>query len=72
MADKQIPGQPWNLRVLLLGQTRELTLEEAVGGLRVGEESVLQHVIRSDAVRERYSREAKRKFSASGVFSLIN
>jgi ATP-binding cassette, subfamily F, member 3 len=71
MADKQIPGQPWNLRVLLLGQTRELTLDEAVGGLRVEEESVLQHVIRSDAVRERYSREAKRKFSASGLFSPI-
>jgi ATP-binding cassette subfamily F protein 3 len=71
MADKQIPGQPWNLKVLLLGQTRELTLDEAVGGLRVEEESVLQHVIQSDAVRERYSREAKRKFSASGLFSPI-
>ena len=71
MADKQIPGQPWNLRVPLLGQTRELTLDEAVGGPCAEEESVLQHVIRSDAIRERYSREAKRKFSASGLFSPI-
>lgn len=71
ITDKQIPGQPRNLKVLLLGQTRELTVEEAVGGLRVEEESVLQHVIRSDAVKERYNMEAKRKLSALHVWSNI-
>jgi ATP-binding cassette subfamily F protein 3 len=58
LANKQIPGVPLNLRILLLGQTRQLSAEEAIGGLSIEEESVLQHVIRSDAVREQYTREA--------------
>jgi ATP-binding cassette subfamily F protein 3 len=62
LADKQIPGLAWNQRILLLGQTRELSVEEAVGGLSVKEETVLEHVIRSNAERERYTYEANRQF----------
>jgi ATP-binding cassette subfamily F protein 3 len=58
IADGHIPGIPWGLRILLLGQTRELTLEEKVGGLAVQDETVLRHVLRSDRVRERYLHEA--------------
>jgi hypothetical protein len=58
LADKQIPGVPWSLRILLLGQTRQLGLEEAVGGLDVKEETVLEHVLRNDEVRERLLMEA--------------
>jgi len=61
LAEKMIPGVPWNLRILLLGQTRELSPEEAIGGLRIEEVSVLQHVVRSDAVRERWLKEEKGK-----------
>ena len=64
IADKQIPGLPWNLRVLLLGQTHEVGVDELVGGLSVAEETVLQHVVRSDKLRERYRREAEREFSS--------
>src|ERR1700709_1106431 len=62
LAEKQIPGISLNQRILLLGQTRELTVEEAVGGLRVEEETVLEHVIRSNAERERYTKEATCQF----------
>lgn len=62
MADKQIPGLALNLRILLLGQTHELGMDELVGGLSVREETVLEHVIRSDQVRERYLKEAQSKF----------
>jgi hypothetical protein len=62
LATKQIPGVAWNQRILLLGQTRELSVDEAVGGLRVDEETVLQHVIRSNELRERYTKEASCKF----------
>jgi ATPase subunit of ABC transporter with duplicated ATPase domains len=62
IADKQIPGLAWNLRVLLLGQTHEMGVDEMVGGLTVTEETVLQHVVRSDKLRERYRREADCEF----------
>lgn len=54
-----VPGIPWSTRILLLGQTREAELEEQLEELRVGEETVLQHVVRSDRVRERYAGEAR-------------
>src|ERR1700742_2130951 len=61
MADKQIPGIALNFRILLLGQTRELGVDEQVGGLSVQEETVLEHVIRSNHVRERYLKESQSK-----------
>ena len=68
IADGLVPGIAASTRVLLLGQTREEEdddeEEEGVegvklGGLRVEEETVLQHVVRSDRVRERLTREAR-------------
>lgn len=52
-----MPGIPWSLRVLLLGQTREdaeLSLED----LRVEDQMVLQHVVRSNKTRDRLIQEA--------------
>jgi len=43
---------------LLLGQTRS-SLEDEVDRLKLKEETVLQHVVRSDRVRERCLREAQ-------------
>jgi ATP-binding cassette, subfamily F, member 3 len=62
-AEGRIPGISWGLRILLLGQTRELSIEEKVGGLSVREETVLEHVVRSDRVRERLVREADSEFT---------
>ncbi|KAF2670340.1 ABC transporter ATP-binding protein uup-1 [Microthyrium microscopicum] len=59
LAQQLVPGVPLNLRILLLGQTRELSAEEAIGGLQIEEITVLQHVVRSDAVRELYLKEEK-------------
>ncbi|OCK78741.1 ABC transporter ATP-binding protein uup-1 [Lepidopterella palustris CBS 459.81] len=58
IADGHVPGIPWSLRILLLGQTRA-SLEEDIEGLKIEEETVLQHVVRSDRIRERYIREAR-------------
>jgi ATPase subunit of ABC transporter with duplicated ATPase domains len=58
IAEQRIPGIPWSTKVLLLGQTRELGVEDAVGGLSVREETVLEHVVRSDAYRELLLKEA--------------
>ncbi|ORY17528.1 ABC transporter ATP-binding protein uup-1 [Clohesyomyces aquaticus] len=58
VADGLIPGIPWSTRILLLGQTRE-PLEDDFAGLKIEEETVLQHIIRSDRVRERYMREVR-------------
>jgi ATP-binding cassette subfamily F protein 3 len=58
IGDGLIPGIPWSTRILLLGQTREVDVEEEVSGMKIGEETVLQHVVRSDRVRERYMHEA--------------
>lgn len=59
IADGLIPGIPWSTRILLLGQAREAELEEELGGLKLEDETALQHVVRSDRVRERYTREAR-------------
>lgn len=60
IADGSIPNIPWSFDILLLGQT---TLEEDVVALSLAEETVLQHVIKSDRTRERYTREAKSMMS---------
>lgn len=59
IGDGLIPGIPWSTQILLLGQTREIEVSEETSDMRVEEETVLQHVVRSDRVRERYTREAK-------------
>lgn len=62
LAEGRVPGVSWGIRILLLGQTREVGLEERMGGaslsLSVREETVLEHVVRSDAIRENLVREA--------------
>lgn len=57
MSDGLIPGIPWSTRILLLGQTRETTVEEELADLDLRSETVLQYVVRSDRVRARYTRE---------------
>ena len=42
-----------------MGQTREANVEEELDSLYLQEETVLQHVVRSDRVKERFLREAK-------------
>ncbi|KAF2025592.1 P-loop containing nucleoside triphosphate hydrolase protein [Setomelanomma holmii] len=59
MGNGLIPGIPWSTRILLLGQTREAEVGDEVEKLSLKDETVLQHVIRSDHVRERYTREAR-------------
>ena len=43
----------------MLGQTRETDVEEELGALEIADVTVLQHVVRSDRVRERYTREGR-------------
>lgn len=59
IGDGLIPGIPWSTRILLLGQTRDPELDEQVSHVKIEEETVLQHVVRSDRLRERYKRETK-------------
>lgn len=59
IGDGLVPGIPWSTRILLLGQTREAEVEDELDGLSLKDETVLQHVVRSDRVRERYTREAR-------------
>ncbi|KAJ4371783.1 hypothetical protein N0V86_008337 [Didymella sp. IMI 355093] len=60
IGDGLIPGIPWSTQILLLGQTREVNnIDDQLDGIKLEEETVLQHVVRSDRVRERYTREAK-------------
>lgn len=61
IAEGHLPGIPWLLDILVLGQSRELTLDDAVGGLSIQDkdETVLQHVLRADQARERLQREAR-------------
>ncbi|KAF2870355.1 ABC transporter ATP-binding protein uup-1 [Massariosphaeria phaeospora] len=59
IADGLIPGIPWSTRILLLGQTERSGVEDDLGKLTLDDETVLQHVIKSDRVRERYMKEAK-------------
>ena len=54
-----MPGIPWSTRILLLGQTREAEVDDEMEKLSLKSETVLQYVIRSDRVRERYMREAE-------------
>jgi ATP-binding cassette subfamily F protein 3 len=70
MAEGRIPGIPSNLRILLLGQTR-IETDEVDGGEGDIEESastsVLQHVLRSNAQRERALKEVKGKLVSSSI-----
>ncbi|KAF2438077.1 ABC transporter ATP-binding protein uup-1 [Karstenula rhodostoma CBS 690.94] len=59
IGDGLIPGIPWSTRILLLGQMRDSELDERVSQMKVEEETVLQHVVQSNRLRERYTREAK-------------
>jgi ATP-binding cassette subfamily F protein 3 len=60
IGDGLIPGIPWSTQILLLGQTREIdSIDDQLDEIKLEEETVLQHVVRSDRVRERYTREAK-------------
>jgi ATP-binding cassette, subfamily F, member 3 len=61
LASGEIPGVALNLRILLLGQTRQLGLDEPIGGLSIEDETVLQHIMRSDKARERFLKEAESK-----------
>lgn len=56
-----MPGIPWSLRVLLLGQTREEG-QLSLADLRVEDEMVLQHVVRSNKTRDRLIQEAAGNF----------
>ncbi|KAL6710111.1 hypothetical protein ACN47E_009902 [Coniothyrium glycines] len=61
IGDGLVPGIPWSTRILLLGQTHEkdAELEEELSELGLESETVLQHVLRSDRIRNQYTREAK-------------
>ena len=62
LAERRIPGIPPNLRVLLLGQTRIDSDDGVERNLEIQHnetKSVLQHVITSDARRERSLREER-------------
>ncbi|KAG5724019.1 hypothetical protein E4T56_gene11240 [Termitomyces sp. T112] len=62
LAEGRIPGVPWSLHMLLLGQTdfvNSSTLDESLAALRFEDMTVLEHVIRSDARRERALAEVK-------------
>ncbi|QDS72049.1 hypothetical protein FKW77_002532 [Venturia effusa] len=59
LAEGRVPGVSWGIKILLLGQTRELSLEEKIGGVSVRDETVLEHVVRSDAARESLVKEAE-------------
>jgi ATP-binding cassette, subfamily F, member 3 len=56
-ADKGVPGVPWNLRVLLLGQTEDVSIDQSLKDLEIKEQTVLEHVMQSDKERERLKRE---------------
>jgi ATP-binding cassette subfamily F protein 3 len=70
-AEKSIPGVPWNMRMLLLGQSESVETETEemqgkLGSLEIGKgkekekgETVLEHVLRADRERERFKREAE-------------
>ncbi|KAG6851261.1 hypothetical protein H0H93_011697 [Arthromyces matolae] len=62
MAEGRIPGVPWSLDMLLLGQTNfvnsNTTLDEGLAALHFNGGTVLEHVVRSDVKRERALAEA--------------
>jgi ATP-binding cassette subfamily F protein 3 len=57
ISDGLIPGIPWSTRILLLGQTKDAATEDDLTFSKSRDETVLQHVIRSDFTRERFTRE---------------
>ncbi|KAF5380990.1 hypothetical protein D9615_004076 [Tricholomella constricta] len=63
LAEGRIPGVPWSLHMLLLGQTNMpdigSTLDESPDAPTFEHETVLEHVMRSDANREHALVEAK-------------
>ena len=59
LGENRIPGVPWNLRMLLLGQTQLVSSGDA-GIAQYDGGSVLDHVTRSDARREDALRELDR------------
>ncbi|KAF8077817.1 ABC transporter ATP-binding protein uup-1 [Lyophyllum atratum] len=62
LAEGRIPGVPWSLHMLLLGQSNVVTsstLDESLAALSFEDGTVLEHVMRSDANRERSRIEAK-------------
>jgi ATP-binding cassette, subfamily F, member 3 len=65
IADGDIPNMPWTLDILLLGQT---TLTEELDGLQLADETVLQHVLRSDKKLTAAQREAEILSSALESF----
>jgi len=64
LAEGRIPGVPWNLHILLLGQTdfvnSNSVFDDELAALSFEDGTVLDHVMRSDATRERALLEAKR------------
>lgn len=61
LGENRIPGVPWNLRMLLLGQTQLVSSGDA-GIAQYDGGSVLDYVTRSDARREDALRELDRQF----------
>ena len=62
LAEGRIPGVPWSLHMLLLGQTDFVNsniLDESLAAMQVEDITVLEHVMRSEARRERALAEAK-------------
>jgi ATP-binding cassette subfamily F protein 3 len=64
-ADDLVPGIPRSTRILLWGQPRETNLNGDLDGMSLEADTVLQQVVRSDRVRERYLQEHK---MLSGAF----
>lgn len=58
IATEQIPSIPHSLHILLLGQT-ESNLDEDLGDLKLVDQTVLQHVIKSNKKRERLLHEER-------------
>lgn len=67
LAEGRIPGVAWSLHMLLLGQTNLVNsnsaLNEKLAGMSFEDGTVLEHVMRSDANRERAIVEARRMFT---------
>ncbi|KAG6878920.1 hypothetical protein C0992_006612 [Termitomyces sp. T32_za158] len=66
LAEGRIPGVPWSLNMLLLGQTDFVNgsnLDEGLAALRFEDSTVLEYVMQSDSRRQRALAEAKRTCS---------
>jgi ATPase subunit of ABC transporter with duplicated ATPase domains len=64
IATDQIPNIPRGVKVLLLGQVESEAEDDLATKLNRQDESVLQHVLRSDQKRERLLREARQLSTA--------